>query len=74
MTKIASVWLKMTENGEPYFSITPDKNLVPITITEDTRLSLKEVKNKSDNPNAPTHYLDMWKVDKNKHDNDEIPM
>lgn len=66
MTRIASAWMKFPEGELPYYSITPDKNLTPIVITEDHRFTLREIEQKTGNPNAPTHYLDMWKVKKDK--------
>lgn len=63
MTIIGAAWLKQREEDKSmYYSISVDKAVLPLTITEDKGLILKENKNKftSGNDKAPDFYLEMY--------------
>lgn len=60
MTIIGASWLKTTEEGNLYYSINIDEELLPLTITKDKRLIMKENKNKGDNEKAPDFRLEMY--------------
>lgn len=66
MTTIGAAWIKNNDNGDYYYSITFDKAILPLTITKDKRLIMKENKNKQNNEKAPNFYVDIFVPDKTK--------
>lgn len=67
MTTIGAAWLKQREdNNSMYYSISIDKAVLPLTITEDKGLILKENKNKlpGGNDKAPDFWLEMYSREK----------
>lgn len=66
MTTIGAAWIKTYDKGDYYYSITFDKAILPLTITEDKRLIMKENKNKQNNEKAPNFYVDIFVPDKTK--------
>lgn len=61
MTTIGAAWIKQRENtNDYYYSISIDKAILPLTLTEEKRLILKENKNKGTNEKAPDFYLDLF--------------
>lgn len=66
MTTIGAAWIKTNDKGDYYYSITFDKAILPLTITEGKRLIMKENKNKQNNEKAPNFYVDIFVPDKTK--------
>lgn len=66
MTVIGAAWIKSSDNGGYFYSITLDKGILPLTLTEDKRLIMRENKNKQNNEKAPDFYLDIFVPDKSK--------
>lgn len=66
MTTIGATWIKNNDKGDYYYSITFDKAILPLTITEDKRLIMKENKNKQNKEKAPNFYVDIFVPDKTK--------
>ena len=67
MTTIGAAWIKTSENGENYTSISIDKALLPFQITEDKRFALKINRNKTgENSNAPDYYVECYIPDPTK--------
>lgn len=61
MTTIGAAWIKQREDSnEFYYSFSLDRAILPFTLTEDKRLTLKENKNKNSNEKAPDFYLDVF--------------
>lgn len=62
MTIIGGAWLKFRgENStEPYYSLSFDKAIIPLTLTPEKRLILKENKNKGNNEKAPDFWVDIY--------------
>ena len=66
MTTIGAAWMNTTEEGQFYYSLSFDKAIMPFTIDENKRFSMKENKSKGDNEKAPDFYIDAYIPDPNK--------
>ena len=67
MTTIGAGWIKTSENGETYTSLSFDKAIMPFQITEDKRFVLKINRNKTgEKENAPDYYVDCFIPDASK--------
>lgn len=72
MTTIGAAWIKQREQtGEIYYSASIDKALLPLTITEEKRLSFKPNPNKGNNEKAPDLLIDLYVPDKEKQNKKE---
>ena len=65
MTTIGAAWIKTSENGETYTSISFDKAIMPFQITEDKRFALKINKNKT-GETSPDYYVECYIPDASK--------
>ncbi|MBQ1988279.1 MAG: hypothetical protein II234_00045 [Clostridia bacterium] len=65
MTTIGAAWIKTSENGEKYTSISFDKAILPLQITDDKRFALKTNKNKS-GESSSDYYLECYIPDQSK--------
>lgn len=71
MTTIGAAWLKTTDEGKIYYSLSFDEAVMPFTIDKNKRFSMKENKNKGDNDKAPDFYIDAYIPDPTKAKKDE---
>ena len=66
MTTIGAAWLKTTDDGKIYYSLSFDEAIMPFTIDKNKRFAMKENKNKGNNEKAPDFYIDAFIPDSNK--------
>ena len=66
MTTIGAAWLKTTEDGKIYYSLSFDEAIMPFTIDTNKRFVMKENKSKGENEKAPDFYIDAFIPDPNK--------
>lgn len=66
MTTIGAGWLKTTDEGNMYYSLSFDEAIMPFTIDKNKRFVMKENKNKKDNEKAPDMYIETFISDPNK--------
>lgn len=66
MTIIGAAWLKTTEDGKIYYSISFDEAIMPFVIDKSKKFIMKENKNKGDNEKAPDFYIEVYIPDPNK--------
>lgn len=66
MTTIGAAWLKSTDDGKIYYSLSFDKAIMPFVIDKNKRFVLKENKNNGNNEKAPDFYIDVFIPDPDK--------
>lgn len=66
MTTIGATWLKTTDDGKVYYSLSFDEAIMPFTIDKNKRFVMKENRNKGENEKAPDFYIDAFIPDPDK--------
>ena len=66
MTTIGAAWLKSTDDGKIYYSLSFDEAIMPFQIDSTKRFAMRENKGKGDNEKAPDFYIDAYIPDPSK--------
>ena len=61
MTRIGAGWIKHTDSGKQYISLTLDKEILPFAVTENRKFNLFEIPiEKRVKPNSPHYTIDVF--------------
>lgn len=65
MTRIGAGWIKHTDSGKQYISLTLDKEILPFAVTENRKILLWEIsEEKRTNDKSPHYTVDVIEPEK----------